>query len=75
MNKKHLQNAIEQIVPIAQTLTHSEWTRISSIIGSFYTKKAAKVQLDGNDVIFLEENLRHEILGEPYCAKPQQQPE
>lgn len=62
--ESQLRDAIEKILPIVQTLTSSQWSRIVSIINSRYVSKAAKVQLDGNDIELLNRTLKFEILGE-----------
>jgi hypothetical protein len=62
MDKDIQREAIEKILPIVQSLKSYEWSRLVSIINSHYTSKAAKLTLDGNDINFLEKNLKRELL-------------
>lgn len=69
MNKdkeKCLESAIGIILSIVPTLTKLEWERISAIIDHQYTSKAAKVQLDGNDIETMKHNFETEVLGKPF---------
>ena len=61
--KKRLKTAVDAILPIAETLSHSEWIRLSGLIDRAYTSKAAKVTLDGSDMEKLHRSIRCELLG------------
>lgn len=62
MNKKErLKNAVDVILPVAATLSSSEWGRIVSIINWHYSIKAAKTMLDGDDVQNMKESLYSEL--------------
>lgn len=63
---QRLQTAVEIILPMVQTLTWSEWGRLSGLIEQAYTSKAAKVMLDGSDVKILHRSIKVELLGESY---------
>ena len=63
--KTRLQAAADAILPIAETLSHSEWIRLSGLIDRAYTSKAAKVTLDGSDVKTLHHSIQNEMLGVP----------
>ena len=64
MNKKkeNMKNAIEAILPIVSNLSLSQWERLYSLIKMYYTNKAAKTMLDGNDVEKLKKMLHEELL-------------
>lgn len=59
--KERLQNAVNAIMPVAETLTSSEWSRIVSIVNWYYSTKAAKIMLDGSDVQNMKETLYSEL--------------
>jgi hypothetical protein len=63
--EKKLSESIEKILLAVESLEKFEWSRIVSIIDCRYKLKADKVQFDGNDMILLEKELKHEILDEP----------
>jgi hypothetical protein len=63
--KTRLQTAVDAILPIVETLSHSEWIRLSGLINRAYTSKAAKVTLDGSDVKTLHRSIQSELLGVP----------
>lgn len=57
-----MKNAIEAILPIVSNLSLSQWERLYSLIKMYYTNKAAKTMLDGNDVEKLKKMLHEELL-------------
>lgn len=62
MNKKErFKNAVDIILPVAATLSSSEWSRIVSLINWHYSRKAAKTMLDGDDVQNMKEHLYSEL--------------
>ena len=71
-DRKHLEQAIEQLLPIVARLSASEWKHIVSVIDHAYSIKAAKVTLDGTDMEKLNSSLRCEILGEPFITAQKQ---
>lgn len=60
--KENMKNAIEAILPIVSNLSLSQWERLYSLIKMYYTNKAAKTMLDGNDVGKLKKMLHEELL-------------
>jgi hypothetical protein len=60
--KENVKNAIEAILPIVSNLSLSQWERLYSLIKMYYTNKAAKTMLDGNDVEKLKKMLHEELL-------------
>lgn len=72
--KQRLEAAIVALLPVVATLSAAEWSRICQQIQMSYTTKAAKCQLDGEDLETLERSLRHEMLGED-LFKPLRQSE
>ena len=60
--KENMINAIEAILPIVSNLSLSQWERLYSLIKMYYTNKAAKTMLDGNDVEKLKKMLHEELL-------------
>ena len=60
--KENMKNAIEAILPIVSNLSLSQWERLYSLIKMYYTNKAAKTMLDGNDVEKLKTMLHEELL-------------
>lgn len=60
--KENMKNAIEAILPIVSNLSSSQWERLCSLISMYYTQKAAKIMLDGNDVEKLKKMLEKELL-------------
>jgi hypothetical protein len=57
-----MKKAIEVILPIVSNLSSSQWERLCSLIRMYYTNKAAKIMLDGNDVEKLKKMLHEELL-------------
>lgn len=64
--KERREAAIEAILPIAASLSESEWKWICAHVDAAYSSRAAKVRLDGSDIESLRRFLRMELLGEPY---------
>lgn len=60
--KENMKNAIEAILPIVSNLSLRQWERLYSLIKMYYTNKAAKTMLDGNDVEKLKKMLHEELL-------------
>ncbi len=56
MNSANMAKAMKTIAPIVGLLTQTEWEIISNFINSHYEKKAAKVQLDGEEIKQLAES-------------------
>ena len=72
---RHLEQAINQLLPIVAGLKSWEWQHIVSVINHAYSIKAAKTMLDGSNMENLNRSLRQELLGEPYSKPAQKQSE
>lgn len=60
--KQRRQLAVENILPIVESLSESEWRRIVSIVDMHFSTKAAKVRLDGGEIETLKKSLQAELL-------------